>query len=142
MSMLFGAGQSMVRWPPYVPPYVSVLNAWMAPQEITASDMPWAVAWYADRRSVWVPDTVKTLSELSDYNVLGAPINGLYMTPISGTQNTLRDIVKGEYQEWAQVIQHAQNPEKIPFKWGTLQLGLDNECIFLSDHDRSRTSAP
>jgi hypothetical protein len=140
-SMLFGSKKGTVRWPPYIPPYIAVLNSWMKPQEIIASDMPWAIAWYADRRSLWVPDTVKMLTEFSDYNVLGGPVNGLYLTPISGTQNTFRDIIKGEYTDWAPVIQRTVAIEKFPLKWATL-LGLDSECVFFSDHDRSKTSPP
>src|SRR5690242_1828235 len=124
-----------VRWPPYMPALIGVLNDWMQPEEITASDMPWAVAWYANRRSVWLPETIKTMTELSDYNVIGAPINGVYLTPISGTENKFRDIVKGEYKDWAPVIQRNQILEKFPLKWNTVALGLDNECIFLSDHN-------
>ena len=52
-----------IRWPPYVPPYIAVLNDWMKPDEITASDMPWAIAWYADRRALWLPETVHTMTE-------------------------------------------------------------------------------
>jgi hypothetical protein len=103
--------------------------------------MPWAVAWYADRRSLWVPDTLKTLTEFNDYNVLGGPVNGLYLTPVSGSQNTLGDILKGEYRDWATVILRSVNLEKFPFKWATL-LGLENECIFFSDHDRQHASPP
>jgi 4-amino-4-deoxy-L-arabinose transferase-like glycosyltransferase len=130
-----------VRWPPYVPPYIAVLNGWMKPDEIVASDMPWAVAWYADRRSLWVPDTLRTLTEFNDYNVLGGPVNGLYLTPVSGSQNTLGDILKGEYRDWANVILRGVNLEKFPLKWATL-LGLENECIFFSDHDRQHAPPP
>jgi hypothetical protein len=125
-----------VRWPPYMPALIGVLNDWMRPEEITASDMPWAVAWYADRRSLWLPDTVQVMTELGDYNVLGGPVNGLYLTSVSGTDNKFRDIVKGEYKNWSAVIQRAQQLEQFPLKWNTVALGLDNECIFLSDHDR------
>ncbi len=125
-----------VRWPPYVPPLISVLNGWMQPDEITASDMPWAVAWYADRRALWLPDTLRVLSDFSDYKTLGGPVNGLYLTPISGTDNKLRDIIKGEYKDWALVIQRNQVLEKFPLKWNTIALGFENECIFLSDRDR------
>src|SRR5205807_5338706 len=52
---------TMIRWPPYVPPYIAILHEWMKPDEVTASDMPWAVAWYADRRALFVPDTVKLM---------------------------------------------------------------------------------
>jgi len=126
----------LVRWPPYMPPLIGVLNDWMGPEEIVASDMPWAVAWYADRRSLWLPDTIQVMTELGDYNVLGGPVNGLYLTPISGTDNKLRDIVRGEYKNWAVVIQRSQQLEQFPLKWNTVVLGLDNECIFLSDHNR------
>jgi dolichyl-phosphate-mannose-protein mannosyltransferase len=130
-----------VRWPPYVPVAIGVLNGWMKPEEVTASDMPWAVAWYADRRSLWLPDTLRVLIDLGDYNVLGAPVNGLYLTPVSGTDNKLRDIVKGEYKDWAAVIQRTQMLENFPLKWKTVSLGLDSECIFLSDHDRQHSVA-
>jgi hypothetical protein len=132
----------LVRWPPYMPPYIAMLNDWMKPEEITASDMPWAVAWYADRRSVWLPDTEKIFTDLSDYNVLGAPVNGVYLTPISGTDNTLRDIVRGEYRDWAALIQRTPELEKFPLKWRSVALGLDGECVFFSDHDREHAPAP
>ena len=130
-----------VRWPPYVPPYISVLNDWMKPEEIIASDMPWAIAWYADRRSLWLPETVKAFTEFHDYGIFGAPVNGLYLTPISGSQNTLSDILKGEYRDWAAIILRSVDLQKFPLKWATL-LGLENECVFFADHDRQRLPAP
>jgi hypothetical protein len=131
-----------VRWPPYMPGLIGVLNDWMQPDEITATDMPWAVAWYANRRSLWLPETIRTFSDLGDYHTLGGPVNGLYLTPVSGTDNKLRDIVRGEYKDWAQVIQRTQILEKFPLKWNTVALGLDNECIFLSDHNREKPMDP
>jgi hypothetical protein len=132
--------KAWIRWPPYAPPHIATLHSWMQPNEITASDMPWAVAWYADRCALWLPETPKTLTDLSDYNVLGGPVNGLYLTPISGSQDKLADILKGEYKDWAPFILRNMNLEKFPLKWGTL-LGVENECIFLSDHDREHTRA-
>jgi hypothetical protein len=132
---IFASNKSSIRWPPYVPPYIAVLNQWMQPNEITATDMPWAVAWYADRRAVWLPDSVRSFTELNDYNTLGGPINAIYLTPISGSGNTLRDILKGEYRDWATVILRSVDLQKFPLKWATL-LGLENECLFISDHDR------
>jgi hypothetical protein len=113
----------------------------MKPEEITASDMPWAIAWYADRRSIWLPDTVRAFTEFHDYGVFGAPVNGLYLTPISGSQNKLGDILKGEYKDWAAVILRSVDLQRFPLKWATL-LGLENECVFFSDHDRQRIAAP
>jgi hypothetical protein len=136
-DMVLGSRTYAVQWPPYVPPYIALLNTWMAPEEITASDMPWAIAWYADRRSVLLPDSVKTMMDLSDNRVLGGPIAAVYLTPISGSENKLGDITQGEYREWAAVIQQNADLSKFPFKWGTLALGINKQCAFLSDRDRS-----
>ena len=110
----------------------------MQPTELTASDMPWAIAWYADRRSVWIPDTVQNFSELSDYKTLGGPISALYLTPISGSNNKYGDILKGEYKDWAGIIQHTANLEKFTLKYPTLALGVNEECVFISDTDRTK----
>ena len=112
----------------------------MKPDEITATDMPWAVAWYADRRAVWLPETIHAYTEMSDYNLLGGKVNAIYLTPISGSGNTLKDILKGEYKDWAPIILRSVDLEKFPLKWATL-LGLDNECVFFSDYDRQKMSA-
>lgn len=135
------SNRAQIQWPPYVPPYIAVLNDWMRPNEVTASDMPWAIAWYADRPAIWVPETLKTFTELGDYNVIGRPCTGIYLTPISGTQNNLGDILKGEYKDWAAAILRSVDVNKFPLKWATL-LGLDNECVFFSDYDRSKTPPP
>ena len=137
-SIIMPSNKAGVRWPPYVPPYIAVLNNWMKPEEIIASDMPWAIAWYADRRSLWLPETVKAMTEFGDYGVLGGPVNGLYLTPVSGSQNTLSDILKGEYRDWAGVILRSVDLQRFPLKWATL-LGLENECVFFSNYDRQRT---
>jgi len=139
-NLFFARAEASIRWPPYVPPYIAVLNDWMKPAEITATDMPWAVAWYADRRAVWLPETIRACTEMSDYGLLGGRINGIYLTPISGSDNKLRDILKGEYKDWAPMILRSVDLQKFPLKWATL-LGLENECIFFSDYDRQKASA-
>jgi 4-amino-4-deoxy-L-arabinose transferase-like glycosyltransferase len=133
-DMLFGSARTPSHWPPYAPPYIGSLFNVMGPEEVIASDMPWAVAWYAGRHSVWVPDTVKAFNDLSDYKVLGGPVNGLLLTPISGSQNKFGDILKGEYQEWAPAIQRTSVMEKFPLKVGTY-LGVE-DYLFFSDRDR------
>jgi 4-amino-4-deoxy-L-arabinose transferase-like glycosyltransferase len=146
LPMLFapeflGPNKPRIHWPPYMPPYIAILNNWMEPQEVTASDMPWAIAWYANRRSIWLPETVKNFTDLSDYQVLGGPINGVYLTPVSGTENKLGDIVRGDYHDWTALILRTQKLDNFPLKWSTVELGLENECLFLSDHDRRNSSA-
>lgn len=139
LNLLPPYGRSSLHWPPYVPPYIGVIGEWMQPNEITATDMPWAVAWYADRKAVWLPESVRAYTDYNDYSLFGGPINAIYLTPISGSQNTLRDILKGDYRDWATVILRTVDLSKFPLKWATL-LGLENECVFFSDHDRQRIS--
>jgi hypothetical protein len=142
MTMLLPVtNRPLVRWPPYIPPYIAVIGEWMRPNEITASDMPWAVAWYADRRSMWVPDSIQMFNEFHDYGVVGAPLNGLYLTPISGSQNTLGDILKGEYHDWASLILRSLDLQKFTLKWATL-LGQEGECVFFADTDRAKLQMP
>ncbi len=139
-SLLLSGPQPSLRWPPYVPPYVAVLNDWMKPEEITATDMPWAVAWYADRRAVWLPETIRAYTELSDYKTLGGPINAIYLTSISGGGNTLRDILRGEYKDWAPLIMRSVDLQKFPLKYATL-LGFENEAVLFSDVERQKKTA-
>lgn len=141
-AMLFGPPKAPFRWPPYLPGAIETLNNWMLPDEITASDMPWAVAWYADRRSLLLPETVKEMTDLSDYGTLGGEVRALYLTPISGADNKLRDITRGEYHDWAGLILQTADLSKFPFKWGTFELGPEKESTFLSDHDRHPKANP
>jgi hypothetical protein len=127
-----------VQWPPYVPPYIAILggkDGWTRPDEIITSDMPWAVAWYADRKCVWLPDTIATFMDFNDYDRLNAPIVGLYLTPISGDSRFYSDIVKGEYKEWSPFILRNLNTKGFPLNAVTA-LPIDNECIFYSDRNR------
>jgi len=137
-TMLLSGRRSQIVWPPYVPPYIAILRSWMKPNEITASDMPWAAAWYANRRSVWIPDTVTNFVDLSDYKRLGGPISALYLTPISGSNNKWGDIVRGEYKDWGGVIQRTAALGKFPLRNATVALGVNEECLLLTDTDRTK----
>ncbi|MFL6567783.1 MAG: glycosyltransferase family 39 protein [Chthoniobacterales bacterium] len=130
-----------VHWPPYIPPYISVIGDWMKPNEITASDIPWAVSWYADRRSMWLPESIAAFNDFHDYGVVAAPLNGLYLTPVSGSEDKLGDILKGEYRDWAPLILRSVDIQKFTLKWATL-LGMEGECVFFADTDRQKLALP
>ena len=127
-----------VQWPPYVPPFISILREWTTEKEVIASDMPWAVAWYADRKSLWAPSTIKNFTDLNDYNQLNGQIVGLYLTPITGNMSFVEQIVQGEWKEWAPFIMRqvtGQSLKDFPLKALT-PLPIDNQCIYYSDRDR------
>ena len=130
-----------VQWPPYVPPFIAVLNEWTSEREVIASDMPWAVAWYADRKSLWVPLTIKDFENLNDFNQLNGQIVGLYLTPVTGNRAFIHEIMKGEYKEWALFITREVTRgagaalRDFPLKAYT-PLPIDAECILYADRDR------
>ncbi|MDD5349209.1 MAG: glycosyltransferase family 39 protein [Chthoniobacteraceae bacterium] len=137
-NILTLATKSPVQWPPYVPPYIAILRDWTQPTEIITADMPWAVAWYADRKSLWLPMTVQSFLEFCDYERLGGKSGGLYLTPVTGNAGLVSDIVKGDYKDWAPFILHNVNIANIkdfPLRAVT-PMPIDNQCIFYSDRDR------
>jgi hypothetical protein len=135
MLLRFVAGaQSKIQWPPYVPPFISVLQKWYEPKEILCSDMPWAVAWYANRKCLLLPETVRQFNQISDFGIVGSPIVGLYLTPISGGQDFLA-LIKGPYKEWGPVIMRTVNLNDFLLKSFT-PLPVDGECILYSDRER------
>lgn len=137
-TMLLAGRRPQIVWPPYVPPYIAILRSWMKPNEIVASDVPWAVAWYSQRRSVWLPTKASEFVDFYDYKRLGGPLSAIYLTPVSGSSNKWGDIVHGEYKDWAGVIQRTANLEKFPLRNATTALGVNEECLLLTDSDRTK----
>ena len=130
------AGQGIaIQWPPYVPPFIAILSDWFEEKEVIASDMPWAVAWYANRPSILLPQTIKDFNKLSDYRVLGSAIHGIYLTPVTGNQRLFGDIYKGAYTDWVFLITRPPNVQGFPLQFFT-PLPIDGECIIFADRDR------
>lgn len=126
---------SLVQYPPYFPAAIARLNAWTDPNEITGSDIPWAVAWYADRPSLWIPNKQKDFLGLNDAGKLPGTLAGLFLTPQSRNAPLLSSIIKGEYAEWAPLIfGNLAGVKDFPFKAGT-PVG-DPGMTFYSDRAR------
>ena len=135
LSTLLAGRQMVVQWPPYIPPYISVLGEWFGEKEIIASDMPWAVAWYANRKSLLLPETINDFSQTSDFGVLGGPISGLYLTPITGNAALFSSIYKGAYKGWTPLIMRPPNVYGFSLP-AYRTLAIDGECIIFSDRAR------
>lgn len=137
------ASPSPFAWPPYIPPFINSVCRWMKPGEILCSDMPWATAWYGGSPSLLLPTNVEQFLQLHDYKTLGGPINGLYLTPVSGNRPYLTQIANGELAAWQQYI--LRRAELDPF-YDSFPLKAkaatppDGECLFYSDTARWETS--
>lgn len=132
---LIGPAQLPWNWPPYIPPYIAVLRGWTLEREMIASDMPWGVAWYADRKSLYLPMSLRAFTVLTDYDQLKGQVIGIYLTPISANSSFLYSIMKGEWSDWAPYILRRTESRDLPFKASTA-LPKDNDCVFYADRDR------
>ena len=130
--------RSRVQWPPYAPPIIAMLHDWTNEREVIMSDMPWAVAWYGDRKSLWLTTTIKEFTDLNDFNQLNGGIIGLYLTPITHNRAFGAEILDGEFKEWSGFITHTvAGPVLKDFVFKTvIPLPIGNESIFYSDRDR------
>ncbi len=137
---LFAGYTGSINWPPYVPPYIAILGEWFEEDEGLCSDMPWAVAWYANRKCLLLPESPKTMVEISDYEIMGVPIRGLYLTPVSGDAPFLSEIATGDLKSWSALI--TRNPQALrAFPLSTVQLlPIDGMVILFADRDRWSTA--
>ena len=56
LALTFAAPRhSPIVYPPYYPPSLQSKAAYVPEDGWMASDMPWAIAWYGDRKAAWLP---------------------------------------------------------------------------------------
>jgi 4-amino-4-deoxy-L-arabinose transferase-like glycosyltransferase len=92
---------SPVAYPPYYPPAIQAVSAWMSEKEMAMSDIPWAVAWYGQRQCVWL-----TLNPRQDFLAIHdyqKAIAILYLTPATMDNRFLSQWTRGE-DNWAKFI--------------------------------------
>lgn len=76
------------HWPPYYAPALNSkstgLKGWVDENQIVFSDQPWAVAWYADRISIWLPPNREGFLKLETAAAdLQTPSVGILISPSS-----------------------------------------------------------
>ncbi len=123
------------QYPPYLEPGINKLKDWTKPEEVIGSDMPWAVAWYAERQSLWIPNHYADFMGMSDYSRLPGPLAGLFLTTLSRNEPFYSSIYRGDYQEWQQLIFGRTDLPTFPFKESKFVLG-DLSYTFYSDTKR------
>jgi len=133
------SGRSLrFNWPPYLPLLVQKIGDWIGPEEALASDIPWATAWYADRRSLLLPRSAGQFELINSERLLGAPLVAIYLTPASGGAQTYADIVSGRYRDWARLVVDETGPGAPP-SWrlrSKVNLPIDGASILIADRER------
>lgn len=94
------------QWPPYYPPGLNVgLNSQSSPDKAIASDQPWAVAWYANRPSVWIPKKKEMFFSIEDIlKQCNTSIGGILITPSSYTDPDGIRGVMANYGDFANFV--------------------------------------
>lgn len=90
------------QWPPYLPDRLARLKEMVNKNEVLISDMPWAVAWYADRSCIWLPLTQEEVKEMTKLSATHQrPIAGMIFTPWSARGERFSDAFSNEYSAWS-----------------------------------------
>ena len=115
-------------YPPYCAPYARLIAEWYKPDEVGMSDMPWEVAWYGDKRTVWLPPTIDEFYEIHDFV---APHNTqfIFLTPYMLDRPYQSGMMRGEYKGWATVMR-GQLPRTFPLQSATLLPPQTDQIIF------------
>ncbi len=93
------------HWPPYYPPALNMeLSKLTSSDEIIVTDQPWAVAWYADRTALWLPQsTAAVMRYIEQADNQRTPISGILITPYSHSMKPLRSIEQ-EYRSFLPLV--------------------------------------
>jgi hypothetical protein len=98
---------SPLAFPPYYPPWIETKARYLGPGDWMMSDIPWAVAWYGDRKAVWLslkhgggsPGTGNSFYSIEEVKAL----HGLHLTG-----ETLKRLRGEAIVQWRQ----AEAPDK------------------------------
>ncbi len=97
--------KGLPQWPPYYPTALNLrVKEWVDPDQIVVADQPWAVAWYADRMSLWLPTKKEGFNLLEGRaKDLKTPFAGLLVSPASYGGKDLREI-GADFGDFASLI--------------------------------------
>ena len=117
-------------YPPYFPPFIMHVSKMLTPEEMICTDMPWATAWYGNRNSLLLPDTVDDFYEINDFH---KKVSGLYFTTITRDKPFVRGLLMGTEKTWFP-IQEGRIPSDFPLTQGFPLGNMDQ--LFLTDRVR------
>jgi hypothetical protein len=125
-----------VSYPPYYPPDVQKISNWMRPDELTMSDIPWAVAWYGNRPCTWT--TINSQYEFFQFNDYVKPVHALYLSLNTLDGKLFTECLQGGVDSWGNFVLKtvAANhlPPGFPLKNFPLETLLSG--LYLTDRQR------
>ena len=113
----------------------AMAKAAVKPNELMMSDVPWAVAWYGERRCMWL-----TLNAQTDFFTVydKVPIEALYLTPVTMDGRFLSQWIRGGEHSWGSFALESMVKKELPpyFPLKRAPGGFLPEQLFLTDIDR------
>ncbi|MEI6083974.1 MAG: glycosyltransferase family 39 protein [Verrucomicrobiota bacterium] len=97
--------------PPYDSGVIAAVGKTFREEELIATDIPWAMAWYADRSALLMPVDEKSCLYVNDEI---HAVAGIYLTQQTHMDMQLMDVVVGYQQFWLNLYQRP-NPN-LPLK--------------------------
>jgi hypothetical protein len=88
------------NWPPYFPPTIVQLNEWIQEDEVIITDIPFAVAYHADRYALMAPANFRDIIEIADLATLGMDVGAVYLTPATGDKSFVSEVILGTDPGW------------------------------------------
>ena len=133
-----------LAYPPYYPPWVQQFGRWMGEKELVMSDMPWAMAWYGRRQSVWTTLNVQDRNGRDDFFTINdglKPIRGLYLTTLSMDARFYSQMLRGQDWAWGKFVMDSLVttnglPPGFPLKYSPTGGYLSAGHFFLTDWPR------
>ncbi len=127
----------VAHWPPYFAPVLnskdSGLKGWVKEKQIVVSDQPWAVAWYADRVSIWMPPKREGFEKLESFAAdLQTPVAGILISPSSHGSGTVAEVA-GSYQDFTSLV---LNGRVLAATWPVRQGAAWKEGVTIYDKDQ------
>lgn len=118
-------GKNPINYPPYWPDKIQSSARVLTTNEMMMTDIPWATAWYGDRKSVWLTlnataDPQKPVEWQESFfaiNDLLKPVNALYLTPRSLDGRFQSDWIHGTDVSWGRFIVETMINGKVPVKF-------------------------
>lgn len=117
-------------YPPYFPSYISMVTTMMNQDELLATDMPWATAWYGDRSSLLIPATLEEFYKIND---IQKRISGIYFTTLTRDLPYVSGMVTGPFSSWYPIFRE-MIPIDFPLTEAFFISGRDQ--LFLTDRPR------
>lgn len=137
LMRFFSPALDRYAYPPYYPPKIAQAASYLTPTEFMVCDQPWAVAWYGDRRCIWVPETPEDFYKVND---LYQHIAAFMLTPITLNRRFLSEIMLGEWVPWSPIIRFLNFPKDFPLKEGTRLEGVN--MVLVADRKRWTDESP